>query len=44
VFSEADVPFRVELGGHLGPGEFTLQWCELPTFPAEVTVGFLSVK
>jgi hypothetical protein len=44
VFSEEDVPFRIDLGGDLGRGEFLLQWCELPTFPSRVLAGSLAVR
>jgi hypothetical protein len=44
VFLEENVPFRIDLGGDLGRGEFLLQWCELPTFPSEVLLGYLAVR
>jgi hypothetical protein len=40
VFTKEDVPFRIVLR----PGsQFTLQWCELPTFELELTDGNLVI-
>jgi hypothetical protein len=48
VFVEKDTEltslFEIVLGGDLGPGEFTLQWCLLPAFEIEVTKGRLRVE
>lgn len=44
VFLEENVPFRIELGGGIGPGGLRLQWCLLPTFPVVVTDGNLAIN
>lgn len=41
-FVEKDVPFRIEL--RPGSTNFTLQWCELPTFALAVTDGDLRIR
>jgi hypothetical protein len=40
-FIEENVPFRIVL--HPGAPQFTLQWCELPTFDLELTAGHLAI-
>jgi hypothetical protein len=44
VFIEENVPFRIEVGGGLGPQAMRLQWCFLPVFPVAVTDGNLLIR
>ena len=44
VFIEENVPFRIEVGGGLGPQALRLQWCLLPVFLITVTDGSLLTR
>jgi hypothetical protein len=44
VFIEENVPFRIEVGGGLGPQTLRLQWCLLPAFSLAVTDGTLRIR